>query len=124
MSTEGRDLVERLHREAVERMNAGLDAGVIDPPPRRVMGLPDVAPDSSITAEWDMFRREVESLIREGNKGRFAVVKAGHPITVWETLRDALQAAELLFGKEMCLVQEIQRYLPPLRLEGDRSWRD
>jgi hypothetical protein len=124
MSTEGRDLVERLHREAVEQINAGLPEPPTERPARRVEGLPDAEPGSPIAAEWDLFRREVEGLIAEGCQGRFALVKAGHPITAWDTLRDALQAAKLLYGQQMCLIQEIQRYLAPVRLQGVRSWRD
>jgi hypothetical protein len=51
-----------------------------------------------------------ESLARplaEGQRGRFALVKAGRPLTVWDTLADAARAGRLLFGTEPCLVQEI-----------------
>jgi hypothetical protein len=125
MSTDYRELIERLHREEVERIRqAGEAPPGPRPRPRQIEGLPDAEPDDPVAPEWDLFRQEVERLIAQGDKGRFAVVKVGHPITVWDTLRDALHAARLLHGQQMCLVQEIQRYLPPLRLEGDRSWRD
>jgi hypothetical protein len=125
MDKDARDLVERLHREEIERIQAGGAVLSSARPPRQVEGLPEAEPGNPMAAEWELFRSEVESLIRNGCKGRFAVVKVGHPITAWDTLRDALQAAELLYGKEMVLIQEIQRYLPPrLRLVGDRSCRD
>jgi hypothetical protein len=44
--------------------------------------------------------------------GRFALVKAGQEITVWDSLRDAAQAGQLLYGAETCLIQQI---LPRLR---------
>jgi hypothetical protein len=83
--------------------------------------LPDVEPGSPIAAEWEIFRREVGWLISEGNRGRIALVKAGRPITVWDTLRDALHAAQLLY-EEPFLLQEIQPSLRPRAVWG-RAWR-
>jgi hypothetical protein len=124
MNTNGRELVERLTREALERIGAALPVPPPERPARPDEGLPDVEPGSPIAAEWAIFRLDVEWLIGQGCKGRFALVNVGQPLTVWDTLRDADQAAQLLYGQQPCLIQEIQRYLPPLRLEGDRSCRD
>jgi hypothetical protein len=115
MDNTGRELVERQHREALAQIRAeglGRLPESMDP----VASLPDLAPGPPIAAEWDSFRKELEWLISQGNRGRIALVKTGHPITTWDTLRDALQAARLLYGNEPCLFQEIQPYLKPVRL--------
>jgi hypothetical protein len=114
MNEDGGDLVERLHREAIERIIQGSPDAPPGPPVRDEVDLPDAAPDSPVVEEWNLFRREVGRLIREGARGRFALVKVGQPITVWDTLRDAVQAGDMLFGQAPALVQEIQPYLRSL----------
>ncbi len=123
MDTDPRALVERLHREEVERIQAGGAVPPSDRPARPEKGLPEAEPGSPIAAEWEIFRREVDRLIREGGRGRIALVQIGQPITVWDTLRDALQARRLVYGPGPCLIQEIQRYIRPVRLEPYRSCR-
>ncbi len=109
MPESGHRLAERLHREAIDQLCA--QSRIVDPEP----DLPDVAPNSSVAPEWDIFRREVEQLIADGHRNRFALVKVGHAITVWDTLRDALQASQILYGSAPCLVQQILPYLRSLR---------
>jgi hypothetical protein len=102
-------LVTRLHREAVERLR-GAPLPPPEPPP---INLPEQPVDATFAAEWRLFRQAVARLLAEGQKGRFALVKAGHELTVWDTLRDAAEAARLLFGPAPCLVQEVQPSLRP-----------
>lgn len=116
MPEPGRELAERLHREAVERVLAP-SAVSVD------ACLPEGAPDSPVAPEWDLYRREVPRLLADGHRHRFALVKTGHPITVWDTLRDALQAARLLYGTAACLVQEILPYLRAQRRRERRPCR-
>jgi hypothetical protein len=123
MNSNGRELLEQLTREALERIGAEPLEPPLERSVRREEGLPDAEPGSPIAAEWDIFRREVEWLISQGGRGRIALIKLGQPITVWDTLRDAAQAARLLYGQESCLLQEIQPHLRPLRLERHRSCR-
>jgi hypothetical protein len=112
--------VARLHREEVERLR-----GTPTPPPELpAIDLPEEAADPSLAAEWKTFRQEVARLLAEGLRGRFVLVKAGHPLTVWDTLPDAARAGRLLFGTEPCLVQEIQPSLRPLRVGYSRLCRD
>jgi hypothetical protein len=119
MNDDARELILQLHREEVERIRKEGPAPT-EQPTGRVEELPEGDPDSPTAAEWALFRRELAWLLSQGNKGRIAVVKAGHPITTWDTVRDALQAGGLLYGKEMFLIQEIQPYLAPVRL--GRVW--
>jgi hypothetical protein len=112
--------VTRLHREAVERLR-----GKPTPPAELpAIDLPEEPADPALASEWKLFRQEVARLLSEGQRGRFALVKAGHPLTVWDTLADAARAGRLLFGTEPCLVQEIQSSLRPLRVGSNRPCRE
>jgi hypothetical protein len=120
MTDKPESLVTRLHREEVERLR-----GKPTPPPELPdIDLPEGPADPTLAAEWQMFRQEAARLLAEGQRGRFALVKAGHPLTVWDTLADAARAGRLLFGAGPCLVQEIQPSLRPLRVGDDRPCRD
>jgi hypothetical protein len=110
--------VQQLEREHLRKLVPD------DPPPRQLQELPDAEPGSPITAEWNLFRREVQRLLNEGFKGKYALVKASKPITVWDTLGDAVQAGEILYGSEPSLVQQILPYLRPLRVGFNRLCRD
>lgn len=120
MTEDGEDLIRRLHREEIARIcNAAMHQQ-----PEEVVNLPDAAPEFALVAEWEEFRRAVPRLLRDGNRGRFAVVKVGHPITAWDTLRDALQAGNILFPQQSCLVQEIWPTLRDcVRLGTNHRWR-
>jgi hypothetical protein len=120
MSDKEEGLVSRLHREAVERL-CGAPASPPELPP---INLPEEPADPALAAEWHLFRQEVAGLLAEGQRGRFALVKAGHPLTVWDTLGDAARAGRLLFAAEPCLVQEIQPFLRRLRVGYNRLCRD
>ncbi len=115
MEDDGRELCLRMHREELARIRAE-GPGQSPDPTDRIAKLPPLPPGSPIKDEWDLFRSELPWLLSQGNRGRFALVKIGHPITTWDTLRDALQAARLIYGKEPFFFQEIQPYLKPIRL--------
>jgi hypothetical protein len=107
MTDDAEDLVLRLHREEVERIRGLPPVGQSESAAPLSLDLPEEEPNSPVVEEWKLFRQEVGPLIREGSQGCIALVKAGHPITVWDTLRDAAQAAQLLYGQGPCLIQEI-----------------
>jgi hypothetical protein len=120
MTDNPESLVARLHREEIERRR-----GTPAPPPELpAIDLPEESADPALAAEWRLFRQEVARLLAEGQRGRFALVKAGHALTVWDTLADAARAGRLLFGTEPCLVQEIQPSLRPLRVGDNGPCRD
>jgi hypothetical protein len=123
MHEDTNDLVLRLHREEVERIrNAPLQQPECLALP--AADLPEAETNSPVAEEWNLFRKEVSRLLSEGYRGRIALVKVGHPITVWDTLRDAAQAGRLLYGQGPCLVQEILPFLRPLRVGGNRPCPD
>jgi hypothetical protein len=111
---EEEDLVLRLHREEVERIR-GRPLEPSEPPLPVFVELPEGDPNSPLAAEWKLFRQEVGGLLRDGYRGRFVLIKAGHPMTVWDTMRDAVLAGRLLYGQEGCLIQEVKPLLRPLR---------
>jgi hypothetical protein len=110
---EEEDLVLRLHREEVERIR-GRPPEPSEPAMPLSVELPEGDPNSPVAEEWRLFRQEVGRLLRDGYRGRFALIKTGHPMTFWDTLRDAARAGRLLYGQEPCLVQEVQPFLRPL----------
>jgi hypothetical protein len=120
MTDRQESLVARLHREAIERLR-GLPMTTPELP---AVDLPEESADPMLAAEWKMFRQAVAGLLAEGQRGRFVLVKAGRPLTVWDTLADAARAGRLLFGTEPCLVQEIRPSLRPLRVEYNRPCRN
>lgn len=73
-------------------------------------------PDDLVALEWEILSQELERLLTEGHRGRFALVKQGCPITLWDTLRDAAQASRLLYGSHPCLIQQVLPDLRPCRL--------
>ena len=115
MTETGRELVERLHRQALEqlRSEAPPEPDVGQEAPR--VDLPPAEPGSPFAEEWEAYRSEVGRLLAEGCRGRFALIRIGQPITVWDSLRDAAQAARLLYGTEPSLIQQIDSRLRPLR---------
>ncbi len=77
--------------------------------------VPDIPDGEPFSQEWKAFKREVCRLVREGEKGRFALLKGNQLVNVWDTLSDAQQAGRLQFGADPFLIQEIQLYLKPMR---------
>jgi hypothetical protein len=120
MTDQQESLVARLHREELERLRGA----PLPPPELPQISLPEEPADPAFAAEWKLFRQEVARLLLEGKRGRFALVKAGQPLTVWDTLADAVQASRLLHGQEPCLVQEIQPFLRSFRVGYNRLCRE
>jgi hypothetical protein len=120
MTDNQESLVARLHREEVERLRGA----PVPPPELPEIDLPEEPAEQAFAAEWKLFRQEVAQLLLDGKRGRFALVKAGHPLTVWDTLADAVQASRLLYGNGPCLVQEIQPSLRSFRVGYNRPCHD
>jgi len=115
MTETGRELVERMHRQALEQLQSEPHPELGGRPDEQQIDLPPAEPGSPYAEEWETYRNEVGRLLAEGCKDRFALIKRGQPITVWDSLRDAGQAARLLYGSEPCLIQQIGPRLRPLR---------
>jgi hypothetical protein len=123
MTRDAEDIVLRLHREEVERIR-GCPLEQSEPEMPLSLDLPEGEPNSPVAEEWKLFRQEVAQLLREGHRGRFALLKTGHPMTIWDTLRDANHAARLLYGQQSCLIQEILPFVRSLHNGYTRSCRD
>lgn len=115
MTTTGHELVDQVHRQALEQLRlqpfSHLDA--VKTPTD--LSLPAAIPGTPFATEWEILRHELSRLLAQGNRGRFALIRAGHPLTVWDTLHDAVQAGELLYNTQACLVQQITPCMPSLR---------
>ena len=99
---EQNDLVRAMHEAAVV-------GGTL------VQQLPDPPAGSPFEAEWKTFKREIYRLMCAGNQGRFALVKGDQVVSVWDTMKDAIQAGRERFGSEPIFVQEVQLYVKPLK---------
>ena len=103
--------VRRLQGEEIDRLRAQWPFAVTRPE-RIYPPLPEAEPGSPIKEEWDLFRSKVDELIRDGKRGKYALVRVGHPITVWDTLGDALQAVQLVPADQKCIIQRVLPYVP------------
>ncbi len=111
MTEDADELVTRLHREEIERIRN--EPAPTERPAPSHPELPDVRAGSPVAEEWAIYRGEVGRLIREGSQGKFALIKVGQPISLWDTLHDAVQAGQVLHGQAPCLVQQVWPYLRP-----------
>jgi hypothetical protein len=116
------DPVGQRLREEVERARRG-QLPAPPSPVNSVASLPEVEPGSLVVAEWALLRSALGRLLSEGSEGKFALVKSGHPITVWDTLHDAVQAGRLLYPQMPSLVQQVLPDLRGLRIGHNRLCR-
>ena len=71
--------------------------------------------DHPLCVEWKTFKREASRLIGDGHRGRFVIIKGDQLVSIWDTLRDAVQAGAERLGHVPFLVQEIQPCIKPFR---------
>ena len=57
--------------------------------------------------EAETYRREVARLLAEGHAGRHVLIKGDQVVSVWDTQRDALQAACEKYGLEPFAVVKV-----------------
>ena len=71
--------------------------------------LPHVAPEERqrLARDFECYRRELPRLLAEGHANRFAVIKDGQLVSLWDTASDALQAAQEQFGLEPFAVNKV-----------------
>ena len=55
-----------------------------------------------------VYRKELPRLLKEGEAGRFAVIKDQEVVHVWDTTDDAMQAATLLIGPGQFAVYQVK----------------
>jgi hypothetical protein len=117
------ELVEKLHREAVERSGP-------QPPPTvgattiHFSELPAAAPDSPLFREWNTYRHEVARLLAEGNAGRHILIKDGQIVGIWGTHDEAMCAGYDRFLGQSFLVHQIQERERVLRCGSNHRWHN
>jgi hypothetical protein len=77
----------------------------------------------ALEREIATYRRELPRLLQEGQGGRWALIKGGDLVSIWDTQRDAIQAGRERFGLEPILVKHIDRRDPErfARLEAQEK---
>jgi hypothetical protein len=83
--------------------------------------LPDAKADSPLYHEWNHYRSAVETLLAEGHEGRFVLIKGESIIGIWDTRAEAKGVALRKYLMEPCLIQEVRRHQPVVRLPA-RLW--
>lgn len=70
---------------------------------------PSATPEELERAEraFAAYRHELPQLLAQGHAGRFALIREGQIVSIWDTQGDAIQAGRLLFGMEPIAVQKI-----------------
>jgi hypothetical protein len=137
MNEDGRELVERMHREAVERyleqkqkerelvervFREALEQGRVQPlPPYKpptihYTELPEAPPDSPLCQEWNFYRHEVGRLLADGHEGKFVLIKGEAIIGIWGTREEAKDVALQRYLMQPCLIQQVRSREPLLRI--------
>jgi hypothetical protein len=143
MNETGRELVEKIHREALERYREQERKGreafeavfraafehhrrnptpPAEPPTIHYTELPNSEPNSPICQEWNHYRREVPRLLAEGQEGRFLLIKGEEIIGIWDTQEEAKAVALQKYLMQPCLIHQILTREPILR-GPTRFWR-
>jgi hypothetical protein len=105
MTEDGHDLVARVHQEFRERNPPPPPP---EPPTIHYTELPPAKPGEVHAEEWETYRREVGRLLAEGNEGRYILIKGGQIIGIWDTQKEAFEAADQRFPRQPYLVRRIQ----------------
>ena len=50
--------------------------------------------------DFETYRQQLPHLLQEGHANRYALIKDGQVLSLWDTVEDALQAAGEQFGME------------------------
>jgi hypothetical protein len=57
--------------------------------------------------DFATYRRELPRLLKEGHAGRYAIIRGGEVVSIWDTQADALQAACERFGLKSVAINQI-----------------
>jgi hypothetical protein len=114
----GKELVEQVHREAVESLRRN------PPPPvgpRRGIHYTELAeakPGDVLAEEWNTYRREVGRLLAEGQDGRHVLIKGQEIIGLFDTSDAAYREGLKRYLREPFFVHPIRAEEPYLRIRG------
>jgi hypothetical protein len=111
---DGRALVERIHREAAERLR-GQPLPPVERPTIHYTELPAAQPGDAHYLEWNTYRREVGRLLAEGHEGRYLLIKGEEIIGIWDTHEQAKEVALQRYLLQPCLIQQIRSREPLFR---------
>lgn len=85
--------------------------------------LPEPAPGSPLTTEWNFYRREVGRLLAEGHEGHWVLIKGAEIVGIWEAEEDANRVRIERFSTQPVLMHCVRTHEPVLRGGGyDRRW--
>ena len=101
-----RDLVEEVHREAVEY--ARQNPPPVEPP-RGVhyTELPEAKPGEALAEEWNTDRREVGPWLAEGQEGQHVLIKGEEIIGIFATFDAAYEAGVKRYWRQTFFVHPI-----------------
>ena len=117
MNQNGRELVEAMHREAVERLR-GQPLPPVECPTIHYTELPEASPDSALYQAWNTYRREVGRLLAEGQEGKYVLIKDDAVVGLFDTWDAAREAGLQHYLLSPFLVHQVQTREPVLRLRG------
>lgn len=117
MNESAYELVQRIHREAVERMGPWTPMPT-ERPTIPYTEMPDQPPGSACYEEWKTYRREVERLLAENQEGRFALIKGDEIVGVFDTREEAEELGQQQFPATPFLVKPIRSREPLMRVAG------
>ena len=117
MNQNGRELVEAMHREAVERLR-GQPLSPVERPTIHYTELPEASPDSPLHKAWNTYRREVGRLLAEGHEGKHVLIKDDAVVGLYESWDAAREAGLQRYVLSPFLVHQVQTREPILRLRG------
>jgi hypothetical protein len=118
MSANERDLVEQMHREAIEQ------GRVRSLPPRELprgvhyTELPEAKPGEPLAEEWNTYRREIARWLAEGLEGRHVLIKGEEIIGIYATSEEATQEGFKRYLLQPFFVHPIRTEEPYLRIRG------
>jgi hypothetical protein len=114
MHKDGDDLIEQIHREFIERHPV--------PPPLpterptiHYTELRDASPDSPLSQEWNVYRREVGRLLAEGLGGKWLLIKGEEILGIWDTEAEAEKVRLQRFRMLPVLQKQILEREPVIR---------
>jgi hypothetical protein len=119
----GNELVEKVHREAWEHYRQQPEPPD-EPPSIHYTELEEAKPGESLYLEWNTYRREVGRLLAEGHAGRHVLIKGERILGIWDTDEEAMTAGYQQFLNEAFLVHRIQEREAVLRGSSRFLWHN
>ena len=117
MDENGRQLVEKMNREALESLR-GRPLPPVEGPAIHCSELAEAKPGEALGKEWNSYRREVGRLLAEGHEGRHVLIKGEEIIGIYDTWDAARKAGLKRYLLEPFFVHPIGAAEPFLRVRG------